>query len=74
MKRIFEGLKDQNAAVIGALIGFFLGFFLILFGFWKTFFLIILTVAGYYIGKKYFSNKEDLKKLLDKIFPPGKFR
>lgn len=74
MKRFFEGLKDQNVAVIGAIIGFSLGFFLILFGFWKTFFLLILTLAGYYIGKKYFSNKEDLKKLLDKIFPPGKFR
>ena len=74
MKRLLEELKTHNSAFIGGSIGFFLGLFLILFGFWKTLFVLILTGVGYYIGKKFFSNKEDLKKLLDKIIPPGRFR
>ncbi len=74
MKRLFEELKAHNSAFIGGFIGFILALFFILFGFWKTLFVLILTGVGYYIGKKFFSNKEDLKELLDKILPPGRFR
>lgn len=74
MKRFLTDLKLHNTGVIGSLIGFGLGLFLILFGFWKTLFVLLLTGAGYYIGKKFFSNKEDLKELLDRIIPPGRFR
>ncbi len=74
MKRFLEELQSHNSAFIGGTAGFILGLSLILFGFWKTLFVILLTVIGYYIGKKYFSNKEDLKALLDKIIPPGRFR
>lgn len=74
MKRFIEELKTHNSAFIGGSVGFLLGLFLILFGFGKTLFLIILTGVGYYVGKKFFSNKEDLKELLDKILPPGRFR
>ena len=74
MKQLFEKLKTHNSALIGALTGLTLGLFLILFGFWGTLFILILTGAGYYIGKKFFSNKEDLKELLDRILPPGRFR
>ncbi len=74
MKRFLDELKKHNSAFIGALAGFLLGLFLILFGFWKTLFVILLSLVGYFIGKKFFSNKEDLKELLDKILPPGRFR
>ena len=75
MKRFLEDLKTNHpAAWIGGSVGFLLGLFLILFGFWKTLFIIILTGAGFYIGKKFLSNKDDLKELLDKILPPGRFR
>ena len=74
MKQLFEELKSRQSAWIGALIGLVLGLFLILFGFWETLFILILAGAGYYIGKKFFSNKEDLKELLDRILPPGRFR
>ncbi|MHB1485389.1 MAG: DUF2273 domain-containing protein [Saccharofermentanales bacterium] len=74
MKRIFDEFKKFDVAVIGGSLGFVLGLFLILFGFWKTLFVFFLTGAGYYIGKKFFNNKDDLKDLLDRILPPGKFR
>lgn len=74
MKRLIEEIKTHNSAVVGGAIGFFLGLSLIVFGFWKTLFVIVLTGTGYYIGRKFFSNKDDLKELLDKIIPPGRFR
>ncbi len=74
MKKILEIIKEQNIAFISALVAFSLGMLLILFGIWKTLFLIALTVAGYYFGKAFLSDKEDLKDLLDKIIPPGRFR
>lgn len=74
MKRIIDELKTHNAAYIGGSMGFGISLFLILFGFWKTLFVLFLTGGGYYVGKKFFSNKEDLKELLDKILPPGRFR
>ena len=45
-----------------------------IFGFWKTLFILILTLVGYYLGVRYFSDDEAIKKILDKLFPPGRFR
>ena len=47
---------------------------LVVFGFLKTLFIVIVTLAGYLIGVKLFSDKERLKNFLDKIIPPGRFR
>jgi len=74
MKKIIDYIKNQNMAVISALIFFILGLLLVIFGFWKTLFLIFMTTIGYFIGKKFLSNKENFKELLDKIIPPGRFR
>lgn len=74
MKKILDIIKTKNIAYLSASIAFFFGLLLILFGIWKTLFLVAITLAGYYIGKTFLSDKEDLKDLLDKIIPPGRFR
>ncbi len=74
MKKLWERIKNKDMAFVSAAIAFGFGLLLILFGFWKTLFLVALTIAGYYIGKRYLSSKEELKELLDKIIPPGRFR
>ncbi|MDD2533750.1 MAG: DUF2273 domain-containing protein [Eubacteriales bacterium] len=66
--------KGQNPARIGAIIGLLLALSLVLFGFWKTIFIIALTAIGYFLGNRYFANPEEFRNLLDKILPPGKFR
>ena len=45
-----------------------------IFGLVKTLFLIGMTLLGYFLGVRYFSNKEAFRNLLDKILPPGMFR
>lgn len=67
-------LKDRNAGLIGGAVGFLLAVLLVVFGFLRTLFIVIITLAGYLIGVKLFSDKERLKNFLDKIIPPGRFR
>jgi len=74
MKRLFDGFKELRPDQKGALAGFFVALILAIFGFWKFILILVLTLAGYFIGKEIFANKEVLKEFLDKILPPGKFR
>ena len=74
ISRILDLLKDRNAGLIGGAGGFLLAVLLVVFGFLKTLFIVIVTLAGYLIGVKLFSDKERLKNFLDKIIPSGRFR
>ncbi|HAU51365.1 MAG: DUF2273 domain-containing protein [Saccharofermentanaceae bacterium] len=72
--KFFNMLKDKNSGKIGAGIAFFFALFLVIFGFLKTLFIIILTVIGYVVGALLFSDKDKVKDWMDKILPPGRFR
>ena len=72
--RIKESFKGRDAGLIGAIAGLSLSLLLVIFGLWKTLFILAVTLAGYLIGVRYFSNKEDFRDLLDKFLPPGRFR
>lgn len=74
IQHILDGLKGRNPGAVGAAIGFGLALSLVLFGLLKTLFLIAMTLLGYFLGVRYFSNKEAFRDMLDKIFPPGLFR
>jgi uncharacterized membrane protein len=72
--QIVESLKGKNPGVIGGSIGLALALLLVIFGFLKTLFILLLTALGIFLGIRYFSNKEAIRNLLDKILPPGMFR
>jgi len=72
--KILEMIKDRNAGLIGALSGFVLALLLVIFGFFKTLFILIVTLIGYLLGVRLFSDKEKLKNFMDKLIPPGRFR
>lgn len=65
---------ENRSGLIGALAGFGLALSLVLFGLWKTLFLLVLSAAGYYIGRRFFSNRKEIRDLLDRLLPPGRFR
>ncbi len=71
---LLDGLKTGGAGKTGALFAFILALLIVIFGFLKTLFILIVTLLGYYIGVRYFSNQKTIKELLDRIFPPGRFR
>ncbi|MDD3958585.1 MAG: DUF2273 domain-containing protein [Clostridiaceae bacterium] len=72
--KFLEMVKDRNAGLIGAGAGFILALLLVIFGFFKTLFILILTLTGFFLGVKLFSDKEKLKNFMDKLIPPGRFR
>lgn len=72
--KFLEMIKDKNAGLIGAGAGFVLALLLVIFGFFKTVFILIVTLAGYILGVRLFSDKEKLKNFMDKLIPPGRFR
>ena len=69
-----DDLNENRSGYIGALAGFGLGLSLIIFGFLKTLLLLLLCAAGYYVGRRFFSNRKEFRELLDKLLPPGRFR
>jgi uncharacterized membrane protein len=73
-QKILESLKGRNPGTVGAAAGLILALSLVLFGLLNTLFLIGMTVLGYFLGVRYFSNREAFRDLLDKILPPGMFR
>ncbi len=78
MKQLFKPiinlLRGKDASLIGAAAGFVLALLLVIFGILKTIFIILLTIGGYILGVKFFSDTESFHRLLDRLFPPGRFR
>ncbi len=65
---------NSRPGLLGAGIGLSIALLLVIFGFFKTLFILLLTFAGYVIGTLYLRDKEKLRDLLDRILPPGLFR
>jgi len=62
--------QERRREIIGGIVGLIIGIIIITLGFFKTIFVILCTVLGYYIGKNV-DKKDDILNLLDKILPPG---
>lgn len=66
--------KDNVASLIGALIGLVVSVLIITIGLFKTVFIALFVVVGYYVGQRLSRDRECIKKFLDKILPPGTYR
>jgi len=73
-EQLLESIKGKNPGTVGAVVGLILALSLVLFGLLNTLFLIGMTALGYFLGIRYFRNREVFRDLLDKILPPGMFR
>ncbi len=74
MKNWIEQILNSRPGLVGAVTGLALALSWVIFGFFKTLFILLLTFAGYIVGTLYFRDKEKIRELLDRIFPPGLFR
>jgi uncharacterized membrane protein len=50
-----------------------IGALFLLIGFWRTLFMLIFVLGGFFIGYK-IDKKEDLMEWLDRLLPPGYHR
>lgn len=74
LKQIAEDFSRLSAGGKGAALGFALGLLLVIFGLWRTLFIILLTVIGYLLGFRIIFRYGSVREFLDKLFPPGFFR
>ncbi len=50
---IRELLETHRGKVLGAIFGLIIGLLIIVFGFWKTVFIIFCILIGYFLGKRF---------------------
>ncbi len=60
--------NKNRGKCIGVAAGLIIGIFVLVIGFFKTLFLIICILLGYYIGKKV-DNKESIIEVIERILP-----
>ena len=73
MKNFMEAVwKNHRGKFIGTMIGLFIGLSVLVFGFFKTLFVLFCAAIGFYIGGKV-DNQEDLIRFLEKLIP-SRFR
>jgi len=73
-EKIIEFYFAHKGEVIGGTVGLIVSLLILIIGFIKLVFIVMCITIGYYIGKKLVQDKEYLKKLLDRILPPGTYR
>lgn len=74
LRRLYKFYRTYYYAVNGAAIGLAVGLSLVMLGIIKTIVIAACIFAGYYVGKRLQNDKDFLRKLLDKILPPGTYR
>lgn len=72
-KFLQELWEHHSGKILGLSAGFSIGLLVILFGFFRTLFVLICMIAGYVVGKK-IDEKEDIMDILEKLLPPGYHR
>ncbi len=71
---ILNSLLRHKAGCFGAAVFFVLSILWIKYGFFRMIFILLMSLAGYYIFEKILANKDRLLRILDKIFPEGRIR
>lgn len=73
-EKLLEFYISHRGGINGALIGFIIASVILLVGFFQALFIMICIGIGYYVGKKLTEDKDYIKKLLDRVLPPGTYR
>ena len=74
LRRIYKFYRMHYYGVNGAIIGLLIGLSFVYIGFFQTLFIALCIFAGYWLGKKIQKDRDFIKKILDKILPPGSYR
>ena len=72
-KFLQELWAQHSGKIIGLTAGFVIGVLILLFGFFRTLFVLLCMIAGYIVGKR-IDEKEDIMDILEKLLPPGYHR
>lgn len=73
-EKFIQFYLNNKGGVIGAVIGIVFAILVLTINLWRTIFIAIFAIIGYYIGASIFSGNSLLKAILDRFIPPGKIR
>lgn len=62
--------QNHRGKLIGTILGSMIGISILLFGFFKTVFIMICGLIGLFVGKRV-DDKDDLMDIVEKIIPSG---
>jgi len=65
-----EAWHNHRGKLVGTILGIIIGISILLFGFFKTIFIMICGLIGLFVGKRV-DEKDDLMDIVEKIIPPG---
>ena len=68
--KILKIIEDNGKRSLGAFLGLLISVMILFIGFFKTLFIFICTVIGFYLGGIPW-NKAKIKDWLERILPPG---
>lgn len=67
---IIYWIRNNKRKFFGGLIGFILSILILSIGFFKTLFIVLLTIVGIVVGSKSYTKRQILE-FLERILPPG---
>lgn len=74
VQRIIDTWDEHPGRIVGPSLGFLIGFSILVFGFFETFFLIVCTLVGLWLGRKYDSNENYFFQRLEEIKLPNRLK
>lgn len=63
LDQIAQWIKENPGKTVGALVGFIIGILFFTLGWWKTIIVLLLVLAGFFIGK----SRDDNVSIIDQI-------
>lgn len=73
-ERLLTFYFANKGGINGASIGATLAILIMVINIYRTIIIVIFASIGYYIGKRLSTDKDFIKKILDKFLPPGTYR
>ncbi|NSW91354.1 MAG: DUF2273 domain-containing protein [Firmicutes bacterium] len=73
-RNLAEYYNSHRGAIIGGIIGLVVGVAFLIFGFFKVLFVALCIGLGYYIGKNISEDKNFIRNLKDRLFPPRMYK
>jgi len=70
MEQVLDYIRRNKGKAVGIVIGLLFGILVLIIGFFRTIFLSLCILTGYYFGNK-FDKRENFIDFLDKILPTG---
>lgn len=65
-----DAWQSHRGKLVGTVLGVVLGASIMIFGFFKTVFIMICALIGLFVGKRV-DDKDDIMDIVEKIIPPG---